>query len=89
VLQATGKIIERSSESKNPKLPTGTVELATEQLEVLNTSKPLPFPIQHQGEINEDLRLKYRFLDLRRDKMQRMLVRRHEMIKMIRGYMNS
>lgn len=89
VLQATGKVIERSAETKNSKLKTGEVEIFISNLKLLNPSKPLPFPIQHQGEINEDLRLKYRFLDLRRDKMQRMLIRRHEMIKAIRAYMDS
>jgi aspartyl-tRNA synthetase len=66
------------------------VEVKAENIIILNTSKPLPFPIAYADEgVNEDVRLKYRFLDLRRDKMQKMLRERHEMIKMIRQYMDK
>ena len=61
-----------------------------DSLTILNASKPLPFPIQHQqDEINEELRLKYRFLDLRREKMQTMLKKRHKMVKFIRDWMDE
>ena len=92
VVQAEGKVVERTDDTKNPNLATGTVEILTSKFIILNSSKPLPFPIAHgHGEeqnIGEDIRLKYRFLDLRREKMQKMLVRRHEMIKQIRQYMD-
>jgi aspartyl-tRNA synthetase len=91
VITAAGKVIERSEATKNPNLATGTVELTTYNLQLLNPSKPLPFPIAHSEDItiNEDLRLKFRFLDLRREKMQKMLVRRHKMIKYIRDWMDG
>ncbi|MBI3231481.1 MAG: aspartate--tRNA ligase [Candidatus Doudnabacteria bacterium] len=93
VVQAEGKVIERSSDTKNPNLATGTVEIHTSEFKILNSSKPLPFPVAHgHGEeqnVNEDIRLKYRFLDLRREKMQKMLVKRHKMIKFIRDWMDS
>lgn len=93
VIKAKGKVVERSDATKNPNLPTGNIELTAESLELLNSSKPLPFPVAHgHGEernIGEDIRLKYRFLDLRRDKMQKMLVKRHKMIKYIRDWMDQ
>jgi aspartyl-tRNA synthetase len=91
VLAVTGKVIERSEATKNPNLPTGTIEILASEIKVLNTSKPLPFQINEEGgqNISEDLRLKYRFLDLRRSKMQRMLKQRHKMIKFIRDWMDS
>lgn len=90
VLTATGKIIERAPKLVNSNITTGGIEIKVSELKILNSSKPLPFPIMHQqDEINEELRLKYRFLDLRRDKMQKMLVKRHKMIKMMRDYMDE
>ncbi len=93
VIKAEGKVIERSPETKNENLPTGGVEILTSSIVILNTSKPLPFQVAHghgeEQEINEDLRLKYRFLDLRREKMQAMLVKRHKMIKFIRDWMDE
>lgn len=91
VITAQGNVVERSPETKNPNLATGSVEILAANISILNQSKPLPFPIAHAEEmnINEDLRLKYRFLDLRRDKMQKMLVKRHKMIKFIRDWMDE
>ncbi len=93
VIQAEGKIVERSSETKNENLTTGGVEILTSKLLILNSSKPLPFQVAHgHGEetlSNEDLRLKFRFLDLRREKMQRMLKKRHTMIQAIHHYMTE
>lgn len=90
VLKASGQVVKRAPELVNPNLPTGKIEIKIDSLAVLNASKPLPFQIMHAEEnVNEELRLKYRFLDLRRDKMQKMLKRRHEMVKMIRQYMDE
>lgn len=90
VIKATGKVVERSKETINPNLPTGTIEILVSDFEILNAAKPLPFPIHFGGEnVNEDLRLKYRFLDLRRGKMQEMLIKRHKMIKFIRDWMDG
>jgi len=90
VIRATGTVIKRAENLVNPNIATGAVEIKISNLEILNKSLHLPFPIQHQqDEIGEELRLKYRFLDLRRDKMQTMLIKRHKMIKFIRDYMDD
>lgn len=91
VITATGKIIERSDETKNKNIPTGGIELSTLNLELLNSSKALPFPVAYSEDqnIGEEIRLKYRFLDLRRPKMQGMLIKRHKMIKFIRDWMDG
>lgn len=89
VLKATGKVIERNPDLINPNIPTGKVEVIVEALEILNKSDALPFPVMHQGEINEDLRLKYRFLDLRREKMQTRLQRLDQFNMAMRNYMHE
>jgi aspartyl-tRNA synthetase len=90
VIRATGTVMKRKANLVNPNIPTGSIEINVSKLEILNKSLPLPFPVQHQEDIiNEELRLKYRFLDLRREKMQNMLVKRHKMVKMIRDYMDD
>lgn len=91
VITVTGKIVERSAETANQNIPTGSVEIFTSSLIILNSSKPLPFPVAYSEDqnIGEDIRLKYRFLDLRRDKMQKMLIKRHKMIKFIRDWMDG
>jgi aspartyl-tRNA synthetase len=89
VIKVTGTLVERGEGLANPNIETGKVELKVSELSILGKSKTLPFPVMHKGEINEELRLKYRFLDLRRSKMQEMLIKRHKMIKMIRDYMDE
>lgn len=89
VIKATGVVILRDASLVNENLPTGTVELKVTHLEILNKSKALPFPINNQVEVNEELRLKFRFLDLRREKMQNRLRRRDEFNRQIRKYMHD
>lgn len=90
VIKITGTVKKRDQDLVNPNIPTGSVEVVLSDLIVLNKSKALPFQISHAtDEVNEEVRLKYRFLDLRREKMQLMLKRRHDMIKMIRDYMDA
>ncbi|MDQ3018590.1 MAG: OB-fold nucleic acid binding domain-containing protein, partial [bacterium] len=89
VIRATGVVVERAEGLANPNIPTGSIEIQVTDLEILNKSKALPFPVMHQGEINEDLRLKYRFLDLRREKMQSRLKRRDAFNMHIRTYMHE
>lgn len=90
VIEASGKVIERASELVNPNIESGKIEILVDHIKVLNASKPLPFPIMHtKDEANEEIRLRFRFLDLRREKMQKMLVRRHKMIKYIRDWMDN
>ena len=90
VISATGVIKERAENLKNPNISTGEVELIVENLEILNRSEPLPIAVSDNGQkSNEELRLKYRFLDLRREKMQKMLRRRAEFYREIRKFMEN
>ncbi|MBO7720364.1 aspartate--tRNA ligase [Candidatus Saccharibacteria bacterium] len=88
VITATGKMRERAPELKNPNIETGDIELVVEDLELLNRSEPLPVNTHDDGaESSEDLRLKYRYLDLRRPSMQNRLRRRSEYYQVLRKYM--
>lgn len=89
VIKATGTVVERDADLANPNIATGKIEIKVSKLEILNKSKALPFPINSQVDINEDLRLKYRFLDLRRDKMQNRLRRKDAFFTKIREYMHG
>ncbi len=77
VVQITGKVVRRLPGAENPELPTGTVELSVTDLVVLNRSITPPFEISDDLEVDENTRLKYRFIDLRRPKMQEILKLRH------------
>ena len=88
VITATGTMRERAPELKNPNIPTGNIELVVENLELLNRSEPLPVNTHDDGpETGEDLRLKYRYLDLRRPSMQHLLRRRSDFYQILRKYM--
>lgn len=88
VLRATGKMREREPELVNPNIPTGKIELVVDELVLLNRSEPLPVNTHDDGlESSEEMRLKYRYLDLRRPKMQKRLKRRSEFYRFIRNYM--
>lgn len=87
VIKVEGVVIERSS--KNANLPTGDIEINVTKLEVLSTSEQTPFPIQDQVDCSEDLRLKYRYLDLRRNAMQKNLIMRHKAAISIRNYFDN
>ena len=87
VILATGKVIERSS--KNLKIPTGEIEIIVEKLEVLNASKVPPFTIEDETDGGEELRMRYRYLDLRRNPLRRNLELRHRMAIETRNYMDS
>ena len=89
VISATGEIRERAKNMKNPNLATGDVEMVVENLEILNASQPLPISVSDENISNEELRLKYRFLDLRRPKMNKMLKRRAEFYREIRKFMEA
>ena len=89
VVAATGKVKERSEDLKNPHIATGSIEVVVSELSILNRSEPLPIQIEGDAVANEELRLKYRYLDLRRPKMQAMLKKRADMYKRIRGYMET
>lgn len=89
VIEAQGLIREREEHLKNPHLATGTVEIKVERLQILNRAAALPIQIHAEAQANEELRLKYRYLDLRREKMQNTLKRRAEYYKIMRTYMES
>ena len=87
VIQATGEVVERSS--KNPKIPTGDIEIKLETLNILNKSVTPPFTIEEESDGGENLRAKYRYLDLRRPPLQRALALRHRLAQEIRTYLDS
>src|SRR5438445_2030382 len=89
VVSVTGQVMARPEESKNPNLPTGEVEVFVDAVEILNESKTPPFVIEDDAEVTESIRLKYRYLDLRRPKMQRLLSLRHDIMQAVRGFLNA
>jgi len=89
VIAATGTVVEREEGLKNPNLATGGVEVKVESLSILNRSEALPIQIQGETMASEDLRLKYRYLDLRRPKMQNVLRQRADMYRRIRTFMEG
>ncbi len=89
-ITAHGKVVERDPETYNPKIPTGTIEVVVDELKVLGTAKNnLPFEIVTSKENREDLRLAYRFLDLRNPKVHRNMVLRSEVIRFLRDKMTE
>ncbi|PYS51983.1 MAG: aspartate--tRNA ligase [Acidobacteria bacterium] len=88
VIAVRGKVRLRGNELANPNLRTGAIEIAAEELWVLSEAKTTPFPIEDDTTTSEDLRLKYRYLDLRRPKMQETFRMRHRITMAIRDYMD-
>jgi aspartyl-tRNA synthetase len=89
VISASGIVNQRQEDLKNPNIETGSVEVMVDELEILNRSEPLPFQIANPTNVNEELRLKYRFLDLRRPKMQQTLKKRANYYTYIRSFMDK
>jgi aspartyl-tRNA synthetase len=89
VVKVEGEIIERGEDNINPKLDTGTIELEVEEMEILNSSENLPFSPADDLDVNENTRLKYRYLDLRREEMKRNIELRHRAFKIIRDYFDE
>ncbi|HCN85211.1 MAG TPA: aspartate--tRNA ligase [Sphingobacteriaceae bacterium] len=87
VIKATGKVVERSN--KNNKIPTGDIEIKVSNLEVLNAAKLPPFMIEDETDGGDDLRMKYRYLDLRRNPVRNNLVLRHKMAQEVRKYLDA
>jgi aspartyl-tRNA synthetase len=87
VITVTGTVVKRSPETVNPKLPTGEVELQITVLEVLSEAEPLPLPVNTEADYPEEMRLKYRFLDLRREAIHANIVLRSKVIASIRRRM--
>ena len=89
VVQVTGRVAARPEGTENLDLPTGAVEVVAEKAAVMNESKTPPFYINEEGEVDELVRLKYRYLDLRKPKMRDMLVLRHRVVKFIRDFLDE
>ena len=87
VIKATGTVIERSN--KNKEIPTGEIEIKVEQLELLSAAKLPPFLIEDKTDGGDDLRMKYRYLDLRRNPVRNNLVLRHRMAQSVRRYLDE
>jgi len=89
VIRVGGEVSLRPQGTENPKLPTGEIEVIAHSTDILNPSKTPPFYINEEVEVEEGLRLKYRYLDLRRARMRQNLVLRHRVIKFIRDFMDA
>ena len=87
VIQAVGEVVER--QAKNPKMPTGDIEIRLSEITVLNKSVTPPFTIEEESDGGEDLRMKYRYLDLRRAPLQRALKLRHRVAHEVRNYLDA
>lgn len=87
VLRATGKVTERSG--KNLKIPTGEIEIIVDKLEILNESRTPPFTIEDETDGGDELRMKYRYLDLRRTPLRNNLLQRHKVGRAVREYFDS
>jgi aspartyl-tRNA synthetase len=89
VVQVRGKVAERPAGTKNTNIATGEVEVEALDLELLNASKPPPFEISDYSEAGEDVRLRYRFLDLRRPPLQKNILKRHQIAQAIRNHLTK
>ena len=87
VIQVSGTVIERAS--KNPNISTGDIEILVESLNVLNTAKVPPFTIENETDGGEELRMKYRYLDIRRNPVKNNLIFRHKVTQEVRNYLSS
>jgi len=89
VVSIQGKVAKRPNGTENPKIPTGQIEVIADAVEILNESEALPFPLDSRIPVNEDTRLKYRYLDLRKPEMQKNLIARHRVVKTVRDYFDA
>jgi aspartyl-tRNA synthetase len=89
VVEIHGRVERRPAGSENPRLPTGEIEVHASDVVVLNPCLPLPFPVAEEAQIDERLRLQYRYIDLRRPRMARNLVLRHRVVKFIRDFLSD
>jgi aspartyl-tRNA synthetase len=89
VISVTGTIIHRSEDDFNPGIRTGTLELDTTELEILNLAKTLPFEVRRAGKTSENVRFKYKFLDHRNPETKKTIINRHRVIKLIRDLLDQ
>jgi len=89
VIEVKGKVIKRESETVNPNLDTGEIEVTVSDVTILNKSKNLPFLIHEAEDVSEDLRLKHRYIDLRREDLQKTFKIRHQITQSVRNFLND
>ncbi|PHR27891.1 MAG: aspartate--tRNA ligase [Desulfotalea sp.] len=89
VIAISGRVEARPGDMANPRLATGAVEVLIDDLRILNSSETPPFPLDEDSEISDNLRLQYRYLDLRRPEMAANLVMRHKAVMSVRNYLND
>ncbi len=87
VLAITGRVAPRPGNTVNSKLPTGEIEVLVNDLAILNQAKTPPFTIEDETDVAENLRLKYRYLDLRRPRLQKVLITRHKITQTVRRFL--
>lgn len=89
VLAVRGRVEARPGDMANPKLPTGEIEVLVDELRILNKSETPPFPLDEESDVSDNIRLQYRYLDLRRPEMGANLLMRHKAVQAIRTYLND
>ncbi len=89
VVCVTGRVVKRDAETVNSKLPTGEIEIRADAVEVLSTAEVLPMQVASNEDFSEEMRLRYRFLDLRRERLHNNIVLRSQVISSIRRRMNE
>src|SRR5262249_29818188 len=89
VIAVRGQVRHRPPDTVNPELPTGGVEVVVAELRLLSAARPTPYPIDDGVEVSEPMRLRYRYLDLRRPGVQKNLLLRHEVAQSVREYLNE
>lgn len=89
VLAVRGRVAARPGDMANPKLVTGAIEVLVDELRLLNSSETPPFPLDEEVEVSDNLRLQYRYLDLRRPEMAANMVMRHKAVMAVRNYLND
>ena len=87
--RSVGSVVRRLPGTENPQLPTGAIEIVAEQITLLNPARTTPFPISDTVQADEALRLKYRYLDLRRPRMRDNVILRHRVVKFMRDYLDA
>jgi len=89
VVRITGEVARRPPGTENPRIPTGEIELIAREVEILNASRPVPFPMSDESGVDESVRLRYRYLDLRRPQMQQNIMLRHRVTKFMRDFLDA
>lgn len=89
VISILGQVKHRGKGNINPDMPTGEIEVAAQEIKILNKAEMLPFTVENEVKAGEELKLKYRYLDLRRPKLQNILIQRHRITREIRNYLDA